>query len=138
MNQIKFTFTLLFTFVFFASMQSFAQSLPIDKTIEQNQEIEIVIDSKLDRIDINFQNVIDKESVVYWTSFIGDKERSENEIGPKKYRTVTLSPKIDNENEAIRLDKKKIVLNTGDADKIIIRVEKGKVNIHAKPPNKRM
>lgn len=112
--------------------------LPLDKIFKEGQEIEVLLSSEIDRVDIILQNVTDAESVVYRTMFVGDQEMPENEIGPKKYRTVTLAPKIDNENEPVRRDKKELVLNIGDTDKLILRVEKGEVNIQVKPNKKRM
>ena len=100
------------------------------KALEEGNELSIPTDhGKIDRISISFKNVLDKESMVYWTKYKGDNEMPENEIGPRKYRTITLTPKITDENETIRLDKKKIVLDTNKADKIIVKVEKGKVEV---------
>jgi hypothetical protein len=98
------------------------------KTLDEGNELSIPV-TKDGRINISLQNLLDEKSVVYWTQYVGENERPENEIGPRKYRTVTLSPKIDDENEPIRRDRKEIVLNTGNADSVVIKVEKGKVEI---------
>jgi hypothetical protein len=110
----------------------------LNKTIEQNQKAEIPITEGLNRIEISIQNEIAGVSIFYWTSFVDGKESSENTIGPQKYRTTELEPKNVNKDETIRNDRKTIVLNTGDADRITISVEKGKVNIQAKPSKRRM
>lgn len=106
------------------------------KTLEEGNELSISTNNgKIGRISISFRNVLDKESIVYWTQYIGENERSENEIGPRQYRTTELSPKIADENEPVRTDKKEIVLNTDKADKIVVKVEKGKIQIQVKEEN---
>lgn len=100
------------------------------KTLEEGSEL--TIPSNHGRISIYLQNVLDKESIVYWTQYVGGNERPENEIGPLEYRTIDLSPKISDENEPVRLDKKEIVLNTEKADKIVVKVEMGKIEIRVK------
>ena len=107
------------------------------KTLDEGNELSIPV-TKDGRINISMQNLLDKESVVYWTEYVGENERPENEIGPRKYRTVTLSPKIDDENEPIRRDRKEIVLNTGNADRVVIKVEKGKVEISVHKEKKKI
>lgn len=132
-------FLIIFVFLFITKClvaQSVQNKLPVDKVLKQGQEIEILLNYELDRVVINLQNVLDSESVVYWTMFVGDQEKPENEIGPKKYRTFTLAPKIEDENEPVRLDKKELVLNTGGSDKLFIKVEKGEINIQIKPSEK--
>lgn len=136
MKRYLIIFPLLLLFAHFSFSQTPIQNLEINRTIGQNEELEIPINDKLQRVEINFQNVIDKESIAFWTSFQDGVENPENKIGPQKYRTIQLSPQINNEDEKIRLEKKTIVLNTNNADKIIIRVEQGKVNILVKPPKK--
>lgn len=116
--------------------QSIKNKLPVDETLLKGQEIEILLSAKIDRVNVIFQNLIDGESILFYTMFIGDKEKPENEIAPKKYRTFTLAPKIEDENEPVRLDKKELVLNTGGSDKLFIKVEKGEVNIQVKPSEK--
>lgn len=138
MREPLITFLLLLIFAHFSYSQTPIQNIKINKTIEQNEELEIPLNNNLQRVEINFQNVVDKESIAFWTSFQNGVENPENKIGPKKYRTIKLSPQINNEDEKIKLDKKTIVLNTDNADKIIIRVEQGKVNIQIKSPKKRM
>jgi len=126
-------------FLFYANcMLAQVVKIPVDKTLKRGQELTVLLDTGIDRITIILQNIIDSESVVYRTMFVDGKEKPENEIGPKKYRTVTLSPHIKDESEPIRLDKKELVLNTGGADKILIRIEKGEVNIQIKPNKKRI
>lgn len=133
----------LFAFTFFCLTISFSiaqilhTDLPIDKTISENEKIEINTNENLSRIIINLQNVVDAESEVYWTAYSGKLEKPENEIGPKKYRTITLAPQKKG-SESVRLDKKEIVLDTNNTDKIVIQVEKGEVNIQIKPSKKRM
>lgn len=106
------------------------------KTLEEGNELFISTNNgEIGRISISFQNMLDKESIVYWTQYVGENERPENEIGPRKYRTTMLSPKITDENEPVRTDKKEIVLNTDKADKIIVKVEKGKIQIQIKEEN---
>lgn len=107
------------------------------KTLDEGNELSIPV-TKDGRINISMQNLLDEKSVVYWTQYVGENERPENEIGPRKYRTVTLSPKIDDENEPIRRDRKEIVLNTGNADRVVIKVEKGKVEISVHKEKKKI
>ena len=109
------------------------------KVLEEGSELTIPTNhGEISRISISIQNVLDKESIVYWTQYVGENERPENEIGPRKYRTVTLSPKISDESEPVRLDKKEIVLNTDQADQVVVKVEKGKIEIRVEEDNKKM
>jgi len=110
---------------------------PLVEPLDEGNELSIPV-TRDGRINIAMQNLLDKESVVYWTQYVGENERPENEIGPRKYRTVTLSPKIDDENEPIRRDRKEIVLNTGNADRVVVKVEKGKVEITVHKEKKKM
>lgn len=105
----------------------------VNKTISENQELEVEFDSGLERIVINLENLSDSESKAYWTTYTGDIGKPESEIGPKFVRTIKLSPRIEDKKENIRTDQKELVLNTNRADKIVIRVEKGEINIQVKP-----
>ena len=133
MQKQFFVLIIFFVIVINSFAQNAYKNLPIDKTISQNEKIEIQPDTGISRIIINFQNKAGIESEAFWTVYAGDKEKPESEIGPKKFRLVTLAPKAENINDPIRLDKKELVLNTNNADKIVIRVEKGTINIQVKP-----
>lgn len=138
MQKLFFVPIILLFLVYYSSAQTEYNNLPIDKTISQNEKIEIQSNAERTRIVINFQNAVGIESEAYWTAYVGDTEKPESEIGPKKFRTITLAPKSKNNDEPIRLDKKEVVLNTNNADKIVIHVEKGTINIQVKPSKKRM
>ena len=137
MKQIFFTcfFALFVTSTCLSQVNS--ANLPFEQTLSSPEQLEILV-GELSRITVSLQNNVAEETVVYWSSFSNGKEKPENEIGPKKYRTVTLSPKIEDENEPIRNDKKEIVLNTTDTGKIVLFVEKGKAHILVKPYNKKI
>lgn len=113
--------------------------IPLTKTLRGGEELKVRIDnSKIKRIVISIHNVIDDESIVFRSEYVGGKERAENEIGPKKYRTFSLKPKITDENVTIKRDRKTIVLDTSKTDEIYLKVEKGKVDIDIREEKKRM
>ncbi len=111
--------------------------IPLKKTLSQGEELKVPIDnSKIKRIVISIQNVLDRESVVYRSEYAGGKERPENEIGPKFIRTFTLKPKITDEKVIRKLDRKKIVLDTSKTDEVLIKVENGKVDVEIREEKK--
>ncbi len=113
--------------------------MPFKKILNEGELLKVPIDnSQIKRIAISMKNVLDKESVLCWSGYLGGKEKPENEIGPKKYRTSTLSPKIKDEKATRKLDRKKIVLDTGAMDAISLTVEKGKIEVEISEEKKTM
>lgn len=113
--------------------------IPLKQTLSAGEELRVPLDnSKIKRVAISMHNVLDSESVVYRSYYAGGKERPENEVGPKFVRTVTLQPRISDEQAKRRLDRKKIVIDTSKTDEIIIKVEAGKVDIEIEAEKKRI
>ena len=135
MKQIFFTCFLALFVTSTCLSQVNSTNLPFEQTLSSPEQLEILV-GELSRITVSLQNNVAEETVVYWSSFYNGKEKPENEIGPKKYRTVTLAPKLVSSDETVRLDRKEVILNTNNADKIVIHVEKGKIHIQVKPSKK--
>lgn len=115
------------------SAQESSLSIPVKKVLSKGESISIKFDNKkITRLKLNFRNIIDKESVVYWSEFLDGKERLESEMGPKIIRTKNLQPKIKDENNPVKLDRKTIVLDTSGMNEIYLKIEKGSVEIEIK------
>lgn len=109
------------------------------KTVTEGSHVRIPLDTAaVKRVIIQLQNLLDSESVVYRSEFNRGKERPENEIGPKKFRTYTLKPRITDEAVARKLDRKTIVLDTAAMDEIFIKVEKGSITIEVSEEKKKI
>ncbi|MGB7054642.1 MAG: DUF4412 domain-containing protein [bacterium] len=73
-------------------------------------------------IDFRLVNIIDGESICTVTLAKGGKEVSDDVIGPKEYRTYTMSKKGDS--------KKNTWSSSAGADEFIVRVEKGEILVN--------
>lgn len=121
------------------SAQEGSLSIPVKKVLSKGETISIKFDNKkITRLELNFQNIIDEESVVYWSEFLDGKERLESEMGPKFIRTKTLRPKTKDEGNPVKLDRKTIVLDTSGMNEIYLKVEKGSVEIEIKEEKRKI
>ena len=103
--------------------------LPAKSILSSGDELQIPIDREVKRIAIFVRNLIDGESILLWSERFEGNERPENEIGPKFIRTVKLDPKLEDDNQPIKNDRKQIVLITEKSDEIFFILEKGKIEI---------
>jgi len=101
----------------------------LKKTLNTGDELHVPIPGTIKRVVILIHNLSDEESVIFRSEHFMGKERPENEIGPKSYRTITLKPKLTDETVTRKLDRKKIVLMTDNSDAVYFIVEKGFVDI---------
>ena len=119
--------------------QGYCSDLPITQTLSEGTELRVPFDNtKIKKIVIDIQNLIDQESIIYRSAFIDGKERPENEIGPKFIRTHSLDPQITDKTQKIRPDRKTIVLDAGNMNEIYLKVEKGKVEVKISDEKKKM
>ncbi len=107
--------------------------LPAKSILSSGDELHIRIDREVKRIAIFVRNLIEDESIFLWSERFEGNERPENEIGPKFVRTVELDPRLEDEHQPIKRDRKQIVLITEKSDEIIFVVEKGKIEIEIVP-----
>ena len=125
------TLVVIFAFAALASIVQAGQeegAVPVKVTLKANQEIKVSIDNtKLQRIKMTVLNQLDEVSTFWWTSFFQGKERDDAKIGPRKYRTHELQPKITEEGKVRRPDKKVMVLVVENTDAVLIHVDKGEI-----------
>lgn len=102
----------------------------VEKVLSANEELTAPVDCQAFRhIKIRLENLVDMESVCWWTSFHKGKERSESEIGPRFIRTIALLGKVKDASEGIgiRADRQTIELVCSKTDEVLVHVDKGKV-----------
>lgn len=98
-----------------------AFDLGILETVSAGKELKVPVRPGYN-IDFKLVNTIDGESVCTVTLAKGGKEVSDDVIGPKEYRTHTMSKKGDS--------KKNTWSSSAGADEFIVRVEKGEILVN--------
>lgn len=129
MKKLLTLFIILFFGIAPVNSREMKMELPAKSILSSGDELQIPIDREVKRIAIFIRNLIEDESIFLWSERFEGKERPENEIGPKFVRTVKLDPRLEDDSQPIKRDRKQIVLITEKSDEIYFMVEKGKVEI---------